>query len=62
MLDHHKAFPKAIGDLTQWLKEGKIKWEKGEDVVEGAFDDIPDIWQRLFKGQNKGKLITKLNH
>jgi NADPH-dependent curcumin reductase CurA len=50
----------AVQDLAEWIKEGKIKTNEAEQVVEAKFDDVPEIWQRLFHGANRGKLVTHL--
>lgn len=34
--------------------------ETQDTIVDGAVDDIPKVWLRLFEGANLGKLITKL--
>lgn len=49
-------FPDAIKQLSQWLKEGKLKYS--ETVVNG-FDQIPQAFIDLFAGKNKGKMIVK---
>ena len=39
-----------------------IAEQGGQDtVMAGSIEDIPKIWLRLFKGGNKGKLITELH-
>ena len=35
--------------------------ESQDTIVEGAIEDVPKIWLKLFEGGNKGKLITKLH-
>ena len=32
-----------------------------DTIVAGAIEDVPKIWLRLFKGGNRGKLITKIH-
>lgn len=55
-------FPKAVEDLTSWIQEGKIDISEGEMVIEAKLEDVPQVWQKLFEGGNRGKLITKLVH
>lgn len=55
--DFSADFPKAIGQLTQWYTEGKIK--NKETVVEG-FENIPQAFLGLFDGSNTGKMIVKI--
>ena len=50
-------FPEAIRHLTQWVKEGKIKFE--ETIVHG-FDQLPHAFLELFKGANIGKMIVEV--
>ena len=51
-------FPKAMGQLSQWLAEGKLKHM--ETMVEG-FDQIPQAFLDLFDGKNKGKMVVKVS-
>lgn len=53
-------YEKAVKDLAQWLKEGKITTEDKEMIVDAPVSKCPEVWQRLFSGQNRGKLITKV--
>lgn len=50
-------FPQAIGQLAQWLQEGKLTYQ--ETIVEG-FENTPQAFMDLFKGKNKGKMIVKI--
>jgi len=50
-------FPTAIGQLSAWLKEGKLTYS--ETIVEG-FDQIPQAFIDLFEGKNTGKMIVKI--
>lgn len=56
--NYSKRWPEAMQQLGQWLKEGKLKYE--ETVVEG-FDKLPEAFLGLFTGQNKGKMLVKVN-
>jgi NADPH-dependent curcumin reductase CurA len=44
-------------DVSQWLREGKIKYR--EDVVEGL-EKAPDAFIGLLKGKNFGKLLVRV--
>lgn len=55
--DFSADFPTAIGELTQWYKNGKIK--NKETVIEG-FENIPQAFLGLFDGTNTGKMMVKL--
>lgn len=50
-------FPKAIQQLTEWVKEGKLT--AAETIVEG-FNNIPNAFMDLFEGKNEGKMIVKI--
>jgi NADPH-dependent curcumin reductase CurA len=60
VLDHPELLGKAREELAGWIKEGKITNSEGETVIEASFEQIPETYQKLFHGANKGKLITKL--
>ena len=52
--------PKAVKELVQAWKEGKIQvGDANETVVDTKFEDIPKTWMGLFEGSNTGKLVTK---
>ena len=55
--DYSSRYPAARKQLAIWLKEGKLK--SLENVVEG-FENIPEAFLGLFKGENKGKQVVKL--
>ena len=58
--DHAETMKSAVADLTRWVEDGTIEMGKGETVVESSFEDLPLVWQRMYRGENVGKLITKL--
>jgi len=49
-------FPEGITQLTEWVKEGKLK--NRETVVKG-FEKLPEAFIGLFDGVNTGKLIVE---
>lgn len=55
--DFSEKFPHAIGQLTHWLLEGKLK--NKETIVEG-FSNLPSAFIGLFEGKNKGKMVVKI--
>jgi NADPH:quinone reductase len=55
--DYAEMFPKAIGQLTHWLLEGKLK--NRETILEG-FENLPKAFIGLFEGKNKGKMLVKV--
>ena len=55
--DYSEKFPHAIGQLTHWLLEGKLK--NKETIVEG-FENLPKAFIGLFEGTNLGKMVVKV--
>jgi NADPH-dependent curcumin reductase CurA len=58
VFDYAKEYPKAITEMSDYLKHGKMKTL--EDVVEGDIDKFPATLNMLFTGANHGKLILKV--
>lgn len=64
LMDNYKKFPEAYAHLTEWIKSGKINTSNSATIVNGKganFNEVPLIWDGLFHGKNKGKLITQVN-
>ncbi|RAL21434.1 NADP-dependent oxidoreductase [Thermoflavimicrobium daqui] len=55
--DYSQRFNEGLLQLSQWVKEGKIKY--AENIVEG-FENIPKAFLGLFKGENLGKQLVKV--
>lgn len=55
--DHNELLPDFRREMSQWLKEGKVKYQ--EDVVEG-FENTLTAFQGLLQGSNRGKLVIKV--
>ena len=55
--DFLERFPEALGQLGEWLAEGRLKYRV--DVVDGL-ENAPAAINKLFDGTNKGKLIVKV--
>ena len=53
--NYKDRFPEGIQHLTEWVKEGKLKFR--ETVVQG-FDQLPAALLGLFSGDNTGKMIV----
>lgn len=51
-------YPEALKQLTQWLKEGKLKYR--EDIVDGI-DNAPRAFIGMLHGRNMGKQLVKLS-
>lgn len=59
--DCKQDFPQAIKRLQELVKNGDINVKNSAtlvDATEQKFEYVPIIWSGLFKGINKGKLIT----
>ena len=57
VFDYAKRYGEAVGDISRWLEEGKIKARY--DIVEGL-KNAPRALLRLFDGSNRGKLIVRV--
>ena len=57
ILDYAPRFQEAIQGLSQWVMEGKIKYQ--EDIQEGL-ENAPEAFQRIFTGKNIGKQLLKV--
>lgn len=51
-------FREAIVELGTWLKEGKLKYS--ETIVQG-FENVPDAFLGLFRGDNLGKQLVEVS-
>lgn len=58
VLDFEEEFPVAMRDLETWEEQGKVKMQ--EDVIDGSLELLPRALQKLFRGENNGKLIVKI--
>jgi NADPH-dependent curcumin reductase CurA len=57
VIDYMSRAPEATREMAGWIAEGKLIAR--EDVVEG-FDSFPEALQKLFRGENVGKLVLKV--
>jgi NADPH-dependent curcumin reductase CurA len=48
-----------VQEMAQWHKDGQLKFQ--EHVVEGDVSAFPNTLKMLFTGENRGKLVLKLN-
>jgi NADPH-dependent curcumin reductase CurA len=58
VFDFAERYPEAIAQLAQWLRAGEL--QSREDVVRGGLEQFPEVFLRLFRGENTGKLILEL--
>lgn len=58
VLDYEDEFEMAMRDLETWAEEGKVNLK--EDIIRGDLDTLPFALQKLFRGENRGKLIVQI--
>ncbi len=58
VFDYAERYGEAIGQLAEWLRAGEL--QSREDVVRGGLEQFPEVFLRLFRGENTGKLILQL--
>ena len=59
VLDYADRYAEAGTALAGWLGEGRLR--SREDVVDGSVDDFGDVLLRLFRGENTGKLVLRID-
>jgi len=57
VMDYASQFADAGKEMAGWMIEGKLK--SREDIVDGL-ETFPETLQKLFKGENFGKLVLKV--
>jgi NADPH-dependent curcumin reductase CurA len=57
VFDYADRFGIAVKEIAQWMQEGKFI--SREDVLTGI-ENFPDALNRLFSGENFGKLVLKV--
>ncbi|KAH3681546.1 hypothetical protein WICPIJ_007491 [Wickerhamomyces pijperi] len=66
VLDHATEFSKIIRHLNELTRRGTLDISKFEETVAQATDDqfykVPDLWNGIFEGVNKGKYITQVSN
>jgi len=55
--DYYPRAMEAMKDMGSWLVAGKLKTR--EDIDEGL-ENFPEVFQKLFSGENNGKLVLKV--
>ena len=58
VFDFAARYDEAIAQLADWLHAGHVR--SREDIVRGSIEQFPDVFLRLFHGENIGKLILQL--
>ena len=52
------ASPQAIAELAGYVKDGRLKSK--EDIVDGGVAAFPQTLNKLFAGENFGKLVLRV--
>jgi NADPH-dependent curcumin reductase CurA len=55
--DFAPRFKEGLTELEKWLAQGKLKY--AENIIEG-FENTPEAFLGLFKGENLGKQLVKV--
>jgi NADPH-dependent curcumin reductase CurA len=58
VFDYAERYGEAVKELAGWLASGELR--SVEDVVRGHVSDFPEVLNRLFRGQNTGKLVLEV--
>jgi NADPH-dependent curcumin reductase CurA len=58
VFDYAARYPQAITELAGYLKDGRMKSK--EDVVSGGVTAFPATLNKLFSGENFGKLVLQV--
>ncbi|MES1198509.1 MAG: NADP-dependent oxidoreductase [Pseudomonadota bacterium] len=58
VFDYFDMRPQFLADMTQWVKDGRVKWE---ETVENGIENAPHAFLKLFSGANTGKMLVKLD-
>lgn len=60
VMDYYHRRGEGIQVISSAIKEGKLSVAGGETVVRTGFEKVPEVWMRLFRGENTGKLVTQI--
>ena len=57
ILDHMDRYPEAIGAISRWMAEGRLKARN--EIVDGL-ENAVGTCKRLFSGEHEGKLMVRV--
>jgi NADPH:quinone reductase len=55
--DYASRFHEGLKDLSQWLREGKLKYH---EQIENGIENTPRAFMDMLQGKNIGKMLVKL--
>ena len=58
VFDYYSRYGEALAEMTEWRADGRLTTR--EEVVEGRVEDFAATLNKLFRGENKGKLILQI--
>jgi len=58
VLDYVHKSREALSDLGKWMMDGRLKYRMD---IETGFKELPTAINKLFSGENNGKLIMQIN-
>jgi NADPH-dependent curcumin reductase CurA len=58
VFDYFSRYGEALAEMAAWRTDGKLKTR--EEVVNGSLEDFVATLNKLFRGENKGKLVLEL--
>jgi hypothetical protein len=58
VFDYAPRFAQAVAELAGWLQDGRLR--SREDVVDGGIAAFPRTLNKLFAGENFGKLVLRV--
>ena len=59
IFDYAARYAEGVAELARWLHSGELR--SHEDIVHGDIEQFPDVLLRLFRGENRGKLVLALD-
>jgi NADPH-dependent curcumin reductase CurA len=58
VFDYFSRYGEALAEMAAWRTDGRLKTR--EEVVEGSVEDFVAALNKLFRGENKGKLVLQI--
>jgi NADPH-dependent curcumin reductase CurA len=57
--DYEHRYEEAVARLAAWVRDGRLRYR--EEILDGI-EEAPGSIARLYRGENDGKLLVRLNH